>query len=176
MKFLIFLIILPWAACKSTTNKSSAEKILEDSEAFIDSVRSARQVDSMVKETMNSVYRNVADSSGSWRAPVQVTKAVMAKNGYTSTRSVRLSYKNVSNKKVAAIKFRWYGVDAFGEPADMGDAFEGLGSGLDDDGLNIGAKKTGTWDVYSSRGRKITSACAIEVAFEDGSVWKLKSN
>lgn len=168
--------MLPWAACKSPTNKSSAEKILQDSETFIDSVRTARQVDSMVKESMNSVYRNVADSSGSWRAPVQVTKAEMVKNEYSSARSVRLTYKNVSDKQVAAIKFRWYGIDAFGDPADMGDAFAGLGSGLDNDGLNVGAKKTGTWDIYSSRGRKITSACAIEVAFEDGSVWKLKSN
>lgn len=169
-------MILPWVGCKSSTNKSSPQKILEDSETFIDSVRTARQVDSMVKETINSVYRNVADSSGSWRSPVQVMKAVMVKNEYTSTRSVRLSYKNVSEKKVAAIKFRWYGVDAFGEPADMGDSFEGLGSGLDNDGLNVGAKKTGTWNVYSSRGRKVTSACAIEVAFDDGSVWKLKND
>jgi len=85
-----------------------------------------------------------------------------------------LTYKNVSGKKIEAIRFRWYGEDAFGDPADMGGLFnDGTGGGFDDDPLRPGQTRTSSWDILSSRGKKVKKAWAYEVAFSDGTKWEL---
>jgi hypothetical protein len=137
----------------------------------IDKVAEQRYKDSLMKNIMqNAVF---GDTSNLYSAPVIVTKATLVKQEYSNYKDVSLTYKNISGKKIEAIKFKWYGVDAFGEAADMGSTFEGIGGGFDDDGLRAGAIKTGQWSVMSSRGKKITKACPYEVVFADGTKWKV---
>ncbi len=84
-----------------------------------------------------------------------------------------MSYKNVSGKKISAIRFKWYGENSFDEPADMGGLKEGWGSGFADDGLRVGATDYGTWSILSRDGKKILIAYPYEVAFADGTKWDL---
>lgn len=105
---------------------------------------------------------------------MKVLSARFVSDGYSSYKDVALSYKNVSNKKISAIRFKWYGENSFNEPVDMGSS-EGWGSGFDDDGLRPGAKGYGHWNVLSRDGKKILIAYPYEVAFEDGTKWLLNN-
>jgi hypothetical protein len=132
-----------------------------------------QKADSMTKDFLKTAVRESVDSSGAWRSPVIVIKAKPLTEDYSSYKSIQLTYKNVSKKKVSAVKFKWYGVDAFGEPADVGHGIaEGIGGGFDDYGIRPGQTKIEKWSVYSSRVKKITSAYAFEVAYEDGTKWE----
>lgn len=107
--------------------------------------------------------------------PVKVISSKFVKREYSNYKDIQLKYKNVSDKKIAAIRFRWYGLDAFGEPADMGSSItEGWGSGSSDDGLNKSAIDYGTWEIMSRNAKKVVIAFAYEVAFDDGTTWKLE--
>jgi hypothetical protein len=80
------------------------------------------------------------------------------------------------NINLAAINrhFSWYGLNSFGEPADMGTSLvEGFGSGFDDDPIGIGKTRTSTWNILSKDGKKVVLAGPTKVAFSDGSKWKL---
>jgi hypothetical protein len=128
-------------------------------------------VDSLTKTTTKKIFM---DTAGISNAPVKVISAKMVQEEYSKYKSVRLTYKNVSGKKIEAIKFNWYGIDAFGEPADMGSFMDGVGGGLDDDPLGPGKSSTSTWSILSRNGKKVELAWAYEVAFSDGTKWKLK--
>jgi hypothetical protein len=170
MKLLVVIVFILFFSCKNNPFESKAERQARETDEFIDSMEMDRKVDSMVKETMASVYRNVADSAGSWRSPVIVKKARFVEREYSNYKDVRLTYKNVSGKRIDAIKFKWYGLDAFGEAADAG-GINGLGGGFDDDPLSPGQTRTSTWPVLSRDGKKITSAFAYEIVFSDGTKW-----
>ena len=105
--------------------------------------------------------------------PVTIIKSRFTNQEYSNYKDVELTYKNVSDKDIKAIKFEWYGEDSFGEPADMG-ITDGTGGGFTDDILKIGRKRTSTWNVLSSNGNKILTARAYEVVFTDGTKWKAK--
>lgn len=169
MKYFLFLLL--FISC-TTKVKKQITKIDE----INDSLEIKRMADSMTKETIRGIYKNIADSTGASNSPVIVTKARLFKEEYSSSKSIELTYKNVSGKRIAAIKFMWYGINAFGEPADMGGAFDGLGGGFMDDGINPGAKKTSVWSIYSRDAKKVTSAFVTEIAFADGTKWEFKKN
>lgn len=114
------------------------------------------------------------DTIGIHLAPVKVTSARFVKEEYSSYRDVRLGYKNISNKTVTAIRFRWYGENSFAEPADMGGMIAGMGNGFTEDILKPGRSESGTWSVLSRDGKKIIIAFPYEVMFSDGTKWKLK--
>lgn len=131
------------------------------------------QVDSIMKATTNNA---LFDTAGLYRAPVKVLNSKLFKKEYSNYRDIRLTYKNVSNKTIIGIKFRWKGVDAFGDPADMGSyTSDGFGGGFTDDPLRGGRTETSEWGILSKDGKKVILAWPIEVAFEDGSKWKLGS-
>jgi len=66
--------------------------------------------------------------------------------------------------------------DAFGEPADMGYGIvEGFGGGFSDDALGAGKARTGTWEILSSRAKKIILAWPTEVIFSDGIKWDIRN-
>lgn len=161
-KIALALIIL---SCNSKTEShlSSAESREID-----------RKADSMAKATISEVTRSVYfDTVGVDVGPVRVLSSRVVRKEYSTYKDVALSYKNVSDKKISAIRFRWYGVNAFNEPADMGTSMEpGFGSGFDDTGLRPGKISSGQWNVLSRDAKKVVKAWAYEVAFEDGTSWK----
>lgn len=121
------------------------------------------------KGTLQKFSENVGEQD-----PVQVVKATLFKEEYSNSKSIRLTYKNISGKKIEAIRFYWTGVNAFGEAADMGSAIEGVGGGYADDPLGAGKSRTSEWSIYSRDGKKVTKAWAKEVVFADGTKWVLK--
>jgi len=134
-----------------------------------------RQADSIVDASIKKITKEIhTDSTGMKNSPVVVLKSRLVKEEYSNYRNIELKYKNVSNKKIIGIKFEWYGETAFGEPADMGGSFtEGTGGGFTDETLRPNSVGYGTWNIYSGNAKKIIMARASEVAFEDGTKWKL---
>jgi hypothetical protein len=85
-----------------------------------------------------------------------------------------LRFKNVSGKTVTGIRFKWYGENAFNEPADMGGLQEGWGSGFTHNPLRPGGTDYGQWSILSRDGKKVLIAYPYEVVFKDGTKWELK--
>lgn len=121
---------------------------------------------------MRSAY---LDTVGVSYAPVKVVATKIVNDEYSIYREVRLTWKNISEKKISAIKFKWYGVDAFNEPANMGSGFDGLGAGMADRSLSPGKTDYGTWSTSSKSVKKIICAWPHEIAFADGSIWRLRN-
>jgi len=161
----IGLIIFFGSSCQQS---SVSTMTVEEENSLRDSLKDVlhARIDSITKNTL-------LDTIGLANAPVKVLyTGFYGRNG----RSVELKWKNISSKKIAAIRFKWYGENAFNEPADMGiPAYgKGFGGGFTDDELSPGKTDSGTWPVYSRDGKKIIIAWPYEVAFSDGSHWKLK--
>jgi hypothetical protein len=114
------------------------------------------------------------DTGGLYLAPIKVVSAKFVKKEYSNYKDVALRYKNVSNKVVNAVKFKWYGENAFSEPADMSGLREGWGGGFTDDALRPGKTDYGEWSVLSRDGKKILIAYPYEVVFKDGTKWQLQ--
>lgn len=170
MKNTLLLLLIPlFYSCETKPKPSTAQE-------FIDSINRAQKADSLTKETItksiNSAYFD--DTIGMSSAPVRVIKAQMVEKEYTNRKDISLVYKNFSDKKVEAIRFAWYGLNAFGEPADMGSygLSAGFGGGYTDDPLKPGKTDEGTWEISSKDGRKVVAAWVTEVVFSDGTKWK----
>jgi hypothetical protein len=161
-KLLISTFLL--ASCNSALTSSTAK-------TFADSLEIARKADSMAKAVIKNA---LFDTIGVSEAPVKVLSAKLIQREYSSYKDIWMSWKNVGTKKVAAIRFRWYGTNAFGEPADMGtpSIHEGFGGGFSDSPLSPGKKDDGIWSIMSRDGKKVVMAWPYEVAFEDGTKWK----
>lgn len=129
----------------------------------------ARRADSMAKSWIRSAY---IDTVGISQAPVKVISVRLVEREYSNYKDIRLTWKNVGSKKIEAIRFKWYGTNAFGEPADMGSnsMTEGVGGGFTDRPLKPGKVDSGTWEIMSKDGKK-AMAWPYEVAFEDGTKW-----
>ena len=83
--------------------------------------------------------------------------ARLIKKEYSNYKDISITFKNVSNKKIEGIRFRWYGINAFNEPADMGSYgySEGFGSGFTDNPISPGKSNTSEWGISSKDGKKI---------------------
>lgn len=155
---------------KKQNDKNITKSITEDSIEIL----ANKAVDSAIR----SVHTN-DDFKGSFsnkkivkNYPVEVLSAEFIKRSYSNYKDVRIKYKNVSDKKIEAIRFEWYGENAFGEPADMGTS-DGKGQGFTDDPIHPGKSDSGVWSVLSSDGKKIIGARAYEVVFSNGTKWNL---
>jgi hypothetical protein len=167
------LCILAFAAisCHHNSTQNETEALLSETDRFIDSINIARQADSMTKAVIRNAF---FDTAGIAQAPVKVLSAKLVTQEYSNSKDIRLVWKNVSGNKIAAIRFKWYGLNAFGEPADMGGSgvIKGIGGGLADRSLSPGKTDSGEWSIMSNDGKKIILAWPYEVAFEDGTKWK----
>jgi hypothetical protein len=56
----------------------------------------------------------------------------------------------------------------------MGGLNEGWSGGFSEDALRPGSTDYGEWSIYSKDGKKILIAYPYEVAFSDGTFWKLE--
>lgn len=113
------------------------------------------------------------DTGGLYLAPVKVLSAKFVSKEYSSYKDIALRYKNVSQKVITAIRFKWYGKNAFDEPADVG-GYNGWGGGFRDEPLRPGATDYSEWSISSRDGKKILIAYPYEVVFEDGTKWLLE--
>lgn len=139
-----------------------------------DSLIRAEMVDSIVEGTMISYA--LKDTVSAKDAPVLVISAKPVSKEYSNYKDIKVTYKNVSGKNISAIRFKWYGVNAFNEPADMtGSYTEGIGSGFTDDILRAGKSRSSEWSLLSRDLKKVVKAWAYEVAFEDGTKWEIKN-
>lgn len=140
-----------------------------------DSIAHQRLYDSIARDYKRKLPLSIIDTNGLYTAPVKVIKANLIRREYSNYRDIQLTYKNISSKTISAIKFSWFGKDAFGEPADMGSVvMNGLGFGFTDDPLKAGRTETSSWSILSRNGKKVVLAWPIEVAFKDGTNWTLK--
>lgn len=117
------------------------------------------------------------DTIGVSESPIQVLSAKFAEDDYSSYKDVLITFRNVSKKNISGVKFKWYGVNVFGEPASFigGGFIDGFGGGYTDHIIRPGEKRTSEWDGQSRDGKKILKAWPYEIVFEDGSKWKSES-
>lgn len=170
MKKQIFIpALLAIIACQQGKKTNETDKLLSETDHLIDSINIAKKADSLTKRIISNA---LFDTSGISTAPVKVLSAKVIKEDYS--REIRLTWKNISNKKISAVKFKWYGLDAFNNPANMGSGFEGLGGGFTDDPIGAGQSDYGSWSTISGNVKKILCAWPCEVAFTDGTFWKQK--
>src|SRR5262245_19614996 len=134
----LFSMIFLFAACNNMSTSSTTRLSLSDS------LDIARKSDSMAQAIIKNV---LFDTIGVSTAPVRVISAKLVTREYSNYKDIWLSWKNVGSKKIAAIRFRWYGTNAFGEPVDMGtpSIHEGFGGGFSDRTLSPGRTDDGTW-------------------------------
>lgn len=164
-QILLFSVISVLSSCNFSNKTSEADKVIND-------IRISEMTDSIINNTSKNMY---LDSTGMDKSPVRVTSAKFVTEEYSNYKKIRLSYKNVSDKTIQAIRFEWYGENAFGEPADMGTSVvAGAGGGFTDEKLRPNASSSGNWDILSRDGKKILMARAYEVVFEDGTKWSLR--
>ncbi|RYE16315.1 MAG: hypothetical protein EOP45_17715 [Sphingobacteriaceae bacterium] len=176
--FLLIAFIFFFSRCEQKSD-GTKEQLEIKKQMQLDSFSRAKYGESAevhVKKMTDSVIsKAIFDTTGLYKSPVKILKANIVKEQYSSLRSVHLSYKNVSKKKINGIKFQWYGTTAFNEPADLGNSYvSGFGGGFTDDELRPGKIDGGTWNVLSRDAKSIKLAWPIEVSFADGSIWKLK--
>lgn len=160
-RYLLLFLIL---SCKSPTEKYKDD--LQDTKIRI---MAEHMTDSIIKNIQsNSLF---ADTIGVESAPVKVLRARPVTKEYSNYKDISLTYKNVSGKTISAIRFKWHGINSFGEPADL-KIDGGFGSGFSDTRLRAGKSETSEWSQLSRDLKTVTKAWAYEVVFEDGTKWK----
>ena len=163
MKWIALFFLFALSCTSGPYNSSSA----------IDSTLSKEQTDAIIDSFHKSSALRLIDTAGLYLAPVKILKAKFVEQEYSSYKNVWLSYKNVSSKKIEAIRFRWYATNAFDEPAEVGGMIDGLGGGFADEVLKPNSTSSGEFDVLSKDGKNIILAWPYEVAFSDGTKWKI---
>lgn len=171
-QIILFMLISIFFSCKKENEKS-----LIESQILLDSLRKEQNSDSTIYVPKNqSIKERYLDTLGTGNCPVKVIASSLVLEKYTNYKNIKLNYKNVSKKSIQAIRFEWYGENSFNEPAEMGNSLEGTGGGFTDETLNPSKTTSGIWQIYSKDAKKIISARAYEVAFKDGTFWKLRIN
>ncbi len=164
------LLLFGLAALLIVSCKTNSKSETDATDPLIE-LRAKQYADSIVKA---AEHEAMFDTSGLYNAPVKIVSAKLVEREYSSYKDMRLSYKNVSDKKIDAIRFRWYGLNAFGEPADMGTSLSrGFGGGFTDDPLSPGRSDYGEWGILSRDGKKVVLAWPTEVVFTDGTKWEI---
>lgn len=170
---LLSLTVISLFCCKQPAPKDETQKLIEETDHFIDSMKAVQNAQEILQA---SVKNALFDTAGLSASPVKILSAKLVGREYSNYKDIRLSWKNVGSKRISAIRFRWYGLNAFGEPADMGSSYiqRGFGGGFSDDKLSPGKTDSGTWEIMSKDGKKVVLAWPYEVVFEDGTKWELK--
>ena len=164
--FLLFMIVVSCNEPNLKNDNKIDSTLGLDEERFKDSLREETRSQSALSFIKS-------DTIGIINSPIKIIKSKIVENEYSTYRNVFLRYQNISKKTVTAIRFRWYGLNAFGEPAELGNLFvTGVGSGFTEDIIKPNGIKSSEWDVLSRDVKKIVIAYAYEVVFSDGTKWK----
>ena len=158
------LVVLLLASCNSGDVKPT----------FADTIKREQMKDSIIKKVYEDANSNALkqDTINAKEAPVKITSSKVL-DGETG-RVIWVFYKNVSKKKITAIRFKWYLVNAFNEPIDNGNSMiKGFDGGYSETELLPGKTENSEWDVPHTA-KKAIATYPTEVAFADGSNWKIK--
>lgn len=170
MKNLLLFALLIFCSCKKEINYDERNKFLIDSLNIVK--LSKVRTDSVIHDFAKN---KILDTTGMKDCPVQIIKSKLVKEEYTNYKNIFIKYKNISKKTIQGIRFEWYGENSFNEPAEMGNSMLlGSGGGFSEDILKPNSINSGTWSIYSKDAKTIISARAYEVAYTDGTIWKLK--
>ena len=170
--FIIICISISFFGCKTETEKS-----IDETNKLINQIDKKQEASKRADELVeNSTKKFYTDTIGLGNSPVKVYNSKFIEKEYSNYKDIVLYYKNISKENISAIRFEWYGENAFNEPAEMGSyGLKGVGGGFSDEVLKAGKSTSGTWEINSIDGKKIISARAFEVIFEDGTKWKLRN-
>lgn len=166
----IFLVIVIATSCinKNKIDHVSIKKDVNHQQANnqIDIANSLSPSDSIKQRFLNPIE--------SKESPVKILSSKLSKNQYSDHKDIELVYKNVSKKKIGAIRFEWYCENAFNKPANGKFFFiKGKSEGYTNLPINSKQTKTQIWEGFSTDAKTIISARAYFVAFSDGTSWKL---
>ena len=118
-------------------------------------------------------FRMMLDTTGMYQSPVQVARASIFNRDQLSNKDIEIVFKNVSDKKITAIRFRWYIINKLGDAADInGGITKGFGHGLSEDALEPNMSDTASWELAANDIYRIAYAFPYEVEFADGDQWR----
>lgn len=142
--------------------------------AFEDRTESSvMSMSSIVPQNDKTVQKiSSQDTSQKFWSPVKVITSKFVRSKTSGLRNIQLSYRNVSDKTISNIKFRWFGVDVFDQPANMGGHSKGMGVGDVEQTINSGELIVNEWEISTNDAKRILTAYAYEVSFSDGTSWK----
>ena len=163
----LFFIVLFISSCNgpSSQERKEALKQLKLDEA---QKRSSDAVEKMLKNREDDSLRIAA-------APIKVLSYKVVKVPYTSYRNIEITFKNVSNKTINAVRFGFMGKTAFDKPANVG-GFEGKNYGNYDESIKSKQKQTITFSINSPDLKKIEYVRPYEIVYEDGEKYTLMVN
>nr|WP_294787026.1 hypothetical protein [uncultured Flavobacterium sp.] len=107
-------------------------------------------------------------------SPIKIIKATLHKSQYSNHKDIRVTFKNSGTKSIKAIKFEWFCINSFEEPAN-GRYFYGEGRFTENSVylLKPNQEKTEFWEDFSTDADKITEIRAYYIVFTDGTKWEL---
>jgi len=156
-----------FTSCKQDKQPTQVAK---NQMSYEDSIKLEMYLDSAYEAQMKKIELNseIERETKSQKSPIQVTDVSFYYGEYSNFQTIRIKYKNISDKKVVAMKFEWYDLkDAFGD--EVKPTYEG---GMSEQVIGSGRKSTSEWDILE-QGVKIGKAYCSEVVFEDGTKWEL---
>ena len=154
---------------------SSCQSHQEKDNDINSSLASEKDLNKLKREISDSIENLVVlDSTGVYKSPVIAKDITVTKSINEDYRIVNISFENVSDKNVIAVKFRWKGLDAFGDKADIGKLSDGFGDETIEIDIKSGEKiSINSLHIKTSNLRKVSNVIPYEVAFEDGTTWIL---
>ncbi|WP_346318223.1 hypothetical protein [Chitinophaga sp. YIM B06452] len=160
------IIAIAVASCQQKGKSVESPELAAEKAAFV-----RNYTDSITKASERMVW---FDTIGIENSPIKIKRAWLHNKEYSNYKDISLTFKNEGTKTVEGVKFRWYGENVFGDPADMGSSLgpDGFGGGFMDKKLKPGQTLTLTWNILSKDGRKVIKAWPTEVVFSDGSKWE----
>jgi len=173
---LLVIVIALFVRCSPSAEEKARLATLKKEQSIKDSITTEKNKAEAKLILDIESGKVLKDTIGLSKSPVKITTSKIVKREYSNYNDIHLSYKNISKKPIAAIKFRWKGIDAFGDPAEMGGYTDGTGGGFADELLGPGKSSSGTWEILSRNAKKVTIAWPIEIVFSDGSKWYINNN
>ncbi|MBF4467305.1 hypothetical protein [Flavobacterium sp. LC2016-12] len=166
----LFLVILIATSCinKNRIDHFSMKKELNSHQV---NTQIDFQSDLSPSDSIKQEFLNTQNNIGS---PIKIISSKLLKNQYSDHKDIKLVYKNVSKKKIGAIRFEWYCENAFNKPASGKFFFiKGKSEGTTHLAINSRQTRSQIWESFSTDAKTIISARAYFVAFSDGTTWKL---
>ncbi|MEN2486918.1 hypothetical protein AAYQ05_03875 [Flavobacterium sp. B11] len=110
-------------------------------------------------------------------SPIKITKATLLNNDYSQHKDISITFKNLGKKNIKAIKFEWFCINSFDEPAN-GKYFYGEGRFTENSTYLLKANQSRTefWEDFSTDANKIIKIRAYYIVFTDGTKWKLNED
>jgi len=166
-KILLFITITLLSCTNKKSNKT--EPIIPDN-SLIKNTEEKKE-----KEIIDSVKHNFLDVQKTKNSPVKILSAKLLKNQYSDHKDIQLTYKNITQKNIKAIKFEWYCENVFDKPASGQFFFvKGITRGHTDILLKSRKVESKIWEDFSTDAYTIIAARAYYVVFADGTKWELK--